>query len=125
MLSSSSLEVSSSSLDVLSYSPCFSGCHSLLVVLLCDVFFAVDVGCHLPFVVADSLVSEAPTTSYDAPHITSIEGPGAANASTYGGELVLIHGSNFGPATVPGENATYFERVRDLSSPHLLLPSLL
>jgi hypothetical protein len=53
-------------------------------------------------------MSEAPTTSYDVPHVTGIDGPGAVDASTYGGELVVIHGSNFGPAASPIQ---YFEQV--------------
>ena len=53
-------------------------------------------------------MSEAPTTSYGVPHISRIEGPGAVSASTYGGEQVVIRGSNFGP---PNSSIEYFEEV--------------
>lgn len=48
-------------------------------------------------VIVDEQKSVAPTTSYGAPYITSLSGPGTANASVYGGEYVTIYGGNFGP----------------------------
>jgi len=48
-------------------------------------------------VIVDEQKSVAPTTSYGAPYITSLEGPGTTNASVYGGQYVTIHGGNFGP----------------------------
>lgn len=41
--------------------------------------------------------SSASTTSYGAPVITDISGPGSMNASTFGGERVTLTGRNFGP----------------------------
>lgn len=57
---------------------------------------------------ADGLVSESPTTAYDIPRVTSVDGPGSLNASTYGGEVVNIRGANFGP---PSASEPYFEQV--------------
>ncbi len=58
---------------------------------------------------ADSLESVAPTTSYGAPRIHNVTGPGAVNASTYGGETVHVIGQNFGP---PDNQSVYFGSVR-------------
>eukprot|EP00937_MAST-01D_sp_MAST-1D-sp2_P003961 g3961.t1 len=44
--------------------------------------------------------SETPTTSYQAPSVTTITGPGANGASTEGSQSVTISGSNFGPIAV-------------------------
>ena len=45
-----------------------------------------------------NLSSVTPTTNYAPPAITSVSGPGAANASTQGGETVVLRGTNFGTA---------------------------
>lgn len=50
-------------------------------------------------VTVDSQESEAPTSGYVAPVITSLEGPGADDASNYGGESITINGDYFGPST--------------------------
>lgn len=60
----------------------------------------------------DDLVSESPTTSYEVPRVTSLDGPGASEASTYGGETVFIHGANFGPPGPSVNTTSYFEQVR-------------
>ena len=49
-------------------------------------------------VVIDGQVSERATTNYGKPEIHTFSGPGSAYASTDGGETVMIHGRNFGPA---------------------------
>jgi hypothetical protein len=59
---------------------------------------------------SDGLLSVSPTTAYEAPRIVNISGPGVLG-STYGGELVTIRGSNFGPPMSPGDNTSYFEQV--------------
>jgi len=56
----------------------------------------------------DGLVSTTPTTNYAPPTITAIDGPGATSASTYGGEQVNIHGTNFGPHSMEDD---FFESV--------------
>ncbi|GMH68350.1 hypothetical protein TL16_g04907 [Triparma laevis f. inornata] len=50
-------------------------------------------------VTVDSQESEAPTSGYVAPVITSLEGPGVDDASNYGGESITINGDYFGPST--------------------------
>jgi hypothetical protein len=60
------------------------------------------------------LSSDTPTTSYDAPHISNITGPGANNASTNGGETVNLWGENFGTVN---ESAIDFVSYSSLSSP--------
>jgi hypothetical protein len=59
-------------------------------------------------VCSDGLRSVAPTTSYAPPKLVSLDGPGAAFASTYGGELVHLAGENFGP---PENQTAYFSGV--------------
>ncbi|CAE7685572.1 unnamed protein product, partial [Symbiodinium sp. KB8] len=55
----------------------------------------------------DGQESELPTTDYGAPVITSFQGEAAANASTAGGQEIIIKGRNFGPLPTPGaDNAT-------------------
>lgn len=44
--------------------------------------------------------------SYDTPVISAFHGPGATGSSTRGGELLLITGNNFGPASAVDFNAT-------------------
>ena len=39
------------------------------------------------------------TTSYAVPTLISVSGPGASNANTDGGQLVLITGLDFGPSS--------------------------
>ena len=39
----------------------------------------------------------AVTLSFDAPVVSSFSGPGAVSAATAGGDVVVLHGSNFGP----------------------------
>jgi hypothetical protein len=90
------------------------GCNITVPHTQIQCFTVPGAGARLKWsVLIDSLMSEAPTTAYDVPRVTSIEGPGAVNASTYGGELVVVRGSNFGPRfPSPDENATrYFEKV--------------
>jgi hypothetical protein len=84
----------------------------------CVQFLFVYAGVFLLFVAdcgtcyaADDLVSVSPTTSYEVPRLTSLDGPGASEASTYGGETVFIRGANFGPPS-SANSTSYFERVR-------------
>lgn len=59
-------------------------------------------------IVVDRQVSVAPTTYYDVPTISAVTGPGAKDASTDGGDVVVIHGNNFGPPhTTFLESVTY------------------
>jgi len=53
-------------------------------------------------VVIDGQESRNPTTGYGVPVVASIEGAGAANASTDGEDAVALVGENFGP---PGEGS--------------------
>ena len=58
--------------------------------------------------------SEAATTNYAPPVILKITGPGAEDANTEGGQLVIIEGENFGPSPVLGvepPGGEYLERV--------------
>lgn len=47
-------------------------------------------------VIIDGQESETPSTRYSPPYIESLSGPGAVNASTNGGELITLHGKDFG-----------------------------
>ncbi len=49
-------------------------------------------------VTIDGLASVAPTTAYSGPHVLSIEGAAPTAASPYGGEMLRIRGTNFGPS---------------------------
>lgn len=49
-------------------------------------------------IIIDSQVSVNPSYQYLAPRVLSISGPGAINADTRGGQLVVLAGENFGPA---------------------------
>ena len=53
---------------------------------------------HHWIVTIDGQISERSTTNYGKPEIVSFSGPGAFDALTDGGELIRIHGRNFGPA---------------------------
>ena len=55
---------------------------------------------HVWMVTVGGLTSQpsADTTSYHVPAITSVDGQGAQLADTAGGELVIVTGTNFGPA---------------------------
>jgi hypothetical protein len=53
---------------------------------------------HHWIVTIDGQVSERSTTNYGKPEIHSFSGAGSFHASTDGGELIRIHGRNFGPA---------------------------
>jgi hypothetical protein len=58
---------------------------------------AAGVGHQLHWsVTVGNLSSETPTTSYGAPVILNVTGPGAQNASTAGGQDVILTGYNFG-----------------------------
>lgn len=60
-------------------------------------------------------ISETPSTDYAPPKIVEIIGSGAVDASTEGGDRVLMLGSNFGPETDLLDSVTYgttgYERV--------------
>ena len=51
--------------------------------------------------------SSSMTLSYIGPSIFWLDGPGAANARTKGGDVVNIHGEGFGPVTSTGIEAYY------------------
>jgi hypothetical protein len=59
----------------------------------------------------DEQNSTSPTSSYEIPIITSIEGPGAVNADGNGGQWVLISGENFGPIDFHNRPSGFLERV--------------
>ena len=60
------------------------GCSIVQAHSVIRCFTTPGAGARLKWtVIIDGLMSEAPTTAYDIPRIHSIEGPGAANASTY------------------------------------------
>jgi hypothetical protein len=68
-------------------------------------------------------------TSYHPPIVSMETGPGAASAETFGGELVLISGRNFGPRGTSIDSALYTAGSNDsavftarncsLSQPHI------
>jgi hypothetical protein len=68
---------------------------------------------HTWVVDIDGQASTASTTAYGKPVITALSGPGAANATTYGGEAVTLTGYNFGPKKGASEtgNASFLESV--------------
>jgi hypothetical protein len=66
-------------------------------MLLCWNVAGAGKGHHWT-VVIDGQVSERSRTNYGVPEIHSFTGAGATDANTDGGELVRIHGRNFGPA---------------------------
>ena len=49
----------------------------------------------------------APTVAYAPPCLTRVSGPGAANASSSGGEVVVLTGGNFGPIGSVVDYAAY------------------
>jgi hypothetical protein len=53
---------------------------------------------HHWIVTIDGQISERSTTNYGKPEIVGFSGLGAFDALTDGGELIRIHGRNFGPA---------------------------
>lgn len=48
-------------------------------------------------VVVDGQASKSPTTEYASPSVSSIDGPSAKEASTDGGGVVVVRGTDFGP----------------------------
>jgi hypothetical protein len=62
--------------------------------LLCNT--TVGAGSGLKWLVTiDGQISTVPSTDYAPPVITSVSGPGSVNASTDGGDLVILTGSYF------------------------------
>jgi hypothetical protein len=51
--------------------------------------------------------STVPATSYATPAISTITGAGSVNASVYGGQLITITGTNFGPSQSKLDSVTY------------------
>ena len=58
-------------------------------------------------VTVDGQVSGAATTNYARPEITALTGKGATGAATDGGDPIVIHGRNFGPA----DRVDFLEKV--------------
>lgn len=56
------------------------------------------------FLLIGNQLSESPSTNYAPPTVTSVSGPGAADASTEGGDMVVLRGTNFGPHSTGGED---------------------
>ena len=73
-------------------------------------FYVEGTGTALTFsVVVGAQVSSSSsmTLSYIGPSIFWLDGPGATNARTKGGDLINIHGEGFGPVTSTGIEAYY------------------
>ena len=73
-----------------------------------------------------SNILESSNTSYGAPVVLRLAGPGAAAGSTRGGEAVEILGANFGPAGTPidatyGPEGTEYAASCSVSDPHVAL----
>ena len=66
--------------------------------MTCDAVAGVGTA-HRWTVVVNGLSStpSVATTSYRQPLVTTVSGPGANNANTDGGQVVLVNGREFGP----------------------------
>jgi len=91
--------------------------------LLCTTVVGAGTG-HSWLIVIDGQVSVAPTTGYAPPEVTGFSGPGAVDASTDGGQAVVIEGRYFSEArylnkVTYGPSGTEFTAARcAITVPH-------